>query len=95
MQEVEVLMRAYRERSRTRRQWGKQLAEKSVETLAVVPVKKSRVARMMAEVPRRGTCRAPSRPRLVVAPVAMTVLSQVLIKKIDSADNIGHISSKT
>ena len=52
MQEVNVLTRAYRERSRTRRRWGKQLAENLVETLAVVPVKKSQVARMMVEVPR-------------------------------------------
>ena len=48
---VKVLMRAYHERSRTRRRWGKQLAENSGETLAVVPVKKPRVARMIVEIP--------------------------------------------
>lgn len=88
-------MHAYREKSRTRRRWGKQLAENLVETLAMVPVEKSRVARMMVEVPKQGTCRAPSRPRHVLAPVAVAILPQLLIRKIGSGGNGGHTSSKT
>lgn len=74
---------------------GEQLVEDWTETLAVRPLKRSRMARMAVEVPRRAQWRAASRPRPVSGRVTMTVLPLIQIRKSGSSNDAGYSSVKT
>ncbi len=65
---------------------GEQLVEGSMETLAVIPLKRSRTARMSVEAPGRVRPRVASRPRPVFARGTRTLVPVTPIRKSDSND---------
>ena len=72
------------ERLRCQTRMGEQLVEGSMETLAVIYLKRSRTARMSVEAPQGARSRVASRPRPVFAPVTRTVARVTLIRKRNS-----------
>ena len=63
---------------------GEQLVKDSMETLAMIFLKRSRTARISVETPGRARQRAAARPRPVFAPVMRTVATMTPIRKSDS-----------